>query len=167
MRQLLSAQRGVRLALDWGRARIGVAACDPDGTLAYPVETIATSGGTAGRTRALQRVQALVEEYQAVEVVLGWPTDLGGRAGPAVAAMTMVAADLEEAIAPVPVVQVDERLTSAQAARKLSASQRSTRQQRAIIDQVAAVGILESALDARRAQTPTPDMGEGERNGDQ
>lgn len=155
------------MALDWGRARIGVAACDPDGTLAYPVETIPTSGSPGGRAQAMQRVRALVREYEAVEVVLGWPTDLSGRAGVAVAAMAVVADELEAAIRPVPVVRVDERLTSAEAARKLVANQRTTRQQRAIIDQVAAVGILESALDARRAQSPAPDLGEAERNGDQ
>lgn len=54
------------MALDWGKARIGVAACDPDGTLAYPVETVPTA--TASR-----RLPQLLAEYEPIEVLIGLP----------------------------------------------------------------------------------------------
>lgn len=138
----------MRLALDWGRARIGVAACDPDGTMAHPVETIAAGPG------ALARVQALLDEYEPVEVVLGWPRNLRGEDGPAAQAMAEVHAALSEAVAPVPVCVVDERMSSAEAARRLVAAGKNSRQRRGIIDQAAAVGILEQALEERRHRAP-------------
>ena len=91
----------MRLALDWGRARIGVAACDPDGVLAYPVETV------NARDQPLRRIVALVAEHEPVEVVFGWPRNLAGHEGPAVDALRGALAELEAAIAPVPVVLVD------------------------------------------------------------
>ena len=69
-------RRGVRLALDWGEARIGVAACDPAGTLAYPVEHRA---GGPGDDAALV---ALVAEYAPIEMVVGLPRSLSGGEGP-------------------------------------------------------------------------------------
>lgn len=144
MRSELSTERGRRLALDWGKARIGVACCDPDGTMASPVETVAT------RDQPLRRVRELVAEYEPVEVVLGWPRNLRGEDGPAAQAMALVLADLRAAIAPVPVCLVDERLSTAEASRKLQQAGRSSRQRRGIIDQVAAVAILDQALDVRR-----------------
>ena len=65
-------RRGVRLALDWGKARIGVAACDPEGILAHPGETV--PAGPA----ALPRIAALVAEYEPLEVLLGLPRTLAG-----------------------------------------------------------------------------------------
>jgi len=140
----LSPDRGVRLALDWGKARVGVAACDPDGTLASPVETI------DARQQPLRRVAALVAEYEPVEIVLGWPRNLRGEDGPAVDAMRAVLADLEACVDPVPVCRVDERMSTAEAARRLASAGKSSRQRRGIIDQAAAVAILEQALHTRR-----------------
>jgi putative Holliday junction resolvase len=135
---------GVRLALDWGKARIGVAACDRDGLLAYPVETVPADAG------ALRRVQALVAEYEPVELILGLPVNLAGADGPAAAAMRDVAAALVAAVGALPVRLVDERLTTASASRQLSASGRNTRRQRAVIDQAAAVALLDTALTFER-----------------
>lgn len=143
-RRGLSAARGVRLALDWGKARIGVAACDPDGTLAYPVETI------DARQLPLRRVAALVAEYEPVELVLGWPRNLQGSDGPAAQAMLEIWTSLSQAVAPLVVVLIDERMSSAEAARRLAAAGKNSRQRRGIIDQAAAVGILEHALETRR-----------------
>ena len=134
---------GARLGIDWGRARIGVAACDPAGVLAYPVETVANDDG------ALARLAALAREYEATEFVLGWPADLRGRVGPAAHAMLDVAGRLARE-AGIPVRLLDERLTTAIAARHLTAAGRAGRGRRAIIDQVAAVVILEQALDLER-----------------
>lgn len=137
-------RRGVRLALDWGKARIGVAACDAEGLLAYPVTTLAT------RDQPISRVSALVAEYEPLEVLVGLPIDLRGELGPAARAMLNIAQELSQAIVPVPVCLVDERLTSVEASRRLAELGKDSRARRGIIDSAAAVGILERALEAER-----------------
>lgn len=136
---------GVRLALDWGAARIGVAACDPAGTLAYPVETV-----PAGPSAVL-RIAALAAEHQPIEVVLGLPRTLAGTESYAAATIRAAAAELAAALPGLPIRLVDERLSTAAASRQLGQAGRSTRRQRGVIDQAAAVGILESALAQERA----------------
>lgn len=143
-------RRGVRLALDWGRARIGVAASDPDGILAHPVETV-----PAGPT-AVARVCALVAEYEPLEVVLGLPRNLAGAEGPAALAMRDVADGLAAALPGVPIRLVDERLTTVTASRQLSGAGRNTRRQRSVIDQAAAVALLETALHQERTTGRPP-----------
>lgn len=142
---------GVRLALDWGQARIGVAACDPDATVAYPVTTV------PGGDDAIAAVVALVQQLQPLEVVFGLPRRLAGDEGPAARALREVAGRLARELADlqVPVRLVDERLSTVQASRAMRAAGRSARAQRAHIDQAAAVAILEHALDTERA-TATP-----------
>lgn len=134
---------GVRLALDWGDARIGVAACDAGGVLAYPVETVRAED-------ALARIAALVEEYGPFEVIVGLPRSLHGGEGPAATRIRRHASTLARRISPVQVRLVDERLTTVTAARTLSERGRTARRQRSVIDQVAAVTILEHALDTER-----------------
>lgn len=141
---------GTRLAVDWGTARIGIAACDPAGTLAYPVETV--PGGPA----AIGRIRALVDEYQPIEVVLGLPRTLAGTESHAAARIREVAVELTAALPGLPVRLVDERLSTAAAARKLEQAGRNTRRQRRVIDQAAAVAILEGALDQERATGQPP-----------
>lgn len=141
-------RRGVRLAIDWGKVRVGVAACDPDGLLAHPVETVPND------QRTLSRLAELVAEYEPMEVLLGMPVDLAGRHGPAAQAMAEVADNLEASLG-VPLRVVDERLSTASAARKLAAGGRSSRQRRGVIDQAAAADILEQALEYER-QTGRP-----------
>ncbi len=136
-------RRGARVAIDWGKARVGVAACDPDGLLAHPVETVPNDA------RTLSRLGQLVAEYEAIEVLLGMPKNLAGRDGPAAQAMAQVADRLAQEL-PVPLRVVDERLSTASAARRLAESGRSSRQRRGIIDQAAAVDILEQALEFER-----------------
>ena len=141
---------GVRLALDWGKARIGVAACDPGGILAPPVETV-----PAGPT-ALPRIAALVATYEPLEVVLGMPRNLAGLEGPAAIAMREVAATLADSLPGVPIRLVDERLTTVSASRQLSSAGRNTRRQRAVIDQAAAVALLEQTLQHERTTGKPP-----------
>lgn len=141
-------RRGRRLAIDWGKARVGVAACDPDGLLAHPVETVPND------QRTWTRLAELVAEYEPIEVLLGMPVDLKGRAGIAAQAMGEVADRLAGEL-PVVLRVVDERLSTASAARKLAAGGRSAKQRRGIIDQAAAVDILEQAL-AYERQTGQP-----------
>ena len=133
---------GVVLAVDVGTVRIGVAASDPDRVLASPVETVPAPG--------LDRVAALVAERGAVQVVVGLPTSLSGRAASASAQMARSFAErLVARVAPVPVELVDERLTTVTATSALRASGRRGRQARAVVDQAAAVALLQTVLDGR------------------
>jgi putative holliday junction resolvase len=130
---------GVRLAVDWGDVRIGVAACDRDGVLAYPVRTV-----RAGRGEIAQLV-ALVDEYRPIEVLVGFPRSLSGGEGPAAAKARERASRLAGAVR-VPVRLVDERLTTVTASQRLSEGGKRAREQRELIDTAAAVAILEHAL---------------------
>ena len=147
--------RGRRLGIDVGSVRIGVAASDPDGLLATPVETVRRDRSD----RHIRRLAQLATELQAVEVVVGLPRTLADRTGPAARDAIEVAAALARRIAPVPVRMADERLTTVSAQRSLREAGVRAKGQRAMIDQVAAVGILQSWLDQRRAALAAP--GEG------
>ncbi|MGC4932439.1 Holliday junction resolvase RuvX [Gordonia sp. DT30] len=140
-------RRGRRLGIDVGSVRIGVAVCDPDGILATPVETVRrdTAGGAD-----VARIAELVAEYEAIGVIVGLPKTLRNTDGHAVAAAREFGDALTTAIAPVPVEYVDERLTTVTAAQALRASGRSAKSSRSVIDQAAAVAILQGWLDARR-----------------
>ncbi len=142
----MSLRRGVRLALDWGQARIGVASCDPEGVLAYPVETIQAGNGEEHVTA---RLGALLEEYEPLEVILGLPKHLRGTEGETAAAVRQRGEWLSERWG-VQVRLVDERLTTVSAAGALRSAGKSARSQREILDQAAAVAILDHALDIER-----------------
>jgi putative holliday junction resolvase len=138
--------RGRRLGVDVGSVRVGVALSDPDGVLATPLVTVPrdTAHGTDVRTLA-----ALVAEHEVVEVVVGLPRTLANREGPAAEAARAFATGLA-AVLPVPVVFSDERLTTVVATQQLRARGVKGRKQRAVVDQAAAVAILQGWLDARR-----------------
>lgn len=141
---------GRRVGIDVGDVRIGVAVSDPDGILATPLETV-----PAGPD-ALARLAAIVSELEAFECVVGLPLSLSGREGPAAAKMREFATSLREAIAPVPVRLVDERMSTMTADGQLRESGRSGPGKRAIIDQAAATVILQTALDAERTRGTAP-----------
>ncbi|MGW0158574.1 Holliday junction resolvase RuvX [Mycobacterium sp. NPDC003323] len=139
--------RGRRLGVDVGTVRIGVAGSDPDGILATPLETVKRE-----RTgRHLRRLAALVEESAAVEVIVGLPRTLADRSGSSAQDAVEVADRLAELIAPIPVRLADERLTTVSAQRALRDAGVRAKNQRAMVDQVAAVGILQTWLDQRRS----------------
>jgi len=117
---------------------------DPHGVLATPVTTLARNTVDGSDLKALI---ALVEEHEVVEVVVGLPKTLRGSDGPAVTAARSYGAALAEAIAPVPVVYVDERLTTVSADRQLAEAGVRGRARRKVIDQVAATRILQNRLD--------------------
>ena len=142
-------RRGVRLALDWGDARIGVAACDPDGLVAYPVGTV-----PAGPDETV-RLQRLVAEHEPIELVVGLPRSLNGGEGPAAMKTRERAARLAAAVT-VPVRLVDERLPTVAAARRLREGGLKAREQRAVIDAAAAVAILEHAVALERGRGTEP-----------
>jgi putative Holliday junction resolvase len=140
---------GVRLGLDIGDARIGVAASDRHGILATPVETVRRGAGD------LDRLAAIATEYEAVEIVVGLPRSLSGGEGPAAGRIRAFAAEVAERVAPVPLRLVDERFTTVTAERVLREQGRKGQKRRAVVDQAAAVVILQHALDAER-ETGTP-----------
>ncbi len=140
--------RGRRLGIDVGTVRIGVAVSDPDGILATPVETVRRDA------KHLRRLTALVDEYEAVEVVVGLPRTLADRAG-ASAQDAIAVADSLAAKIEVPVRLADERLTTVSAARSLRDAGVRAKAQRGVIDQAAAVAILQGWLDQRRNAAPT------------
>ena len=142
-------RRGVRLGVDPGDARIGVARCDPSGVLATPVETVRRGRGD------LRRLRQLVLAEDAMEVVVGLPRSLSGGEGPAALRTREFALRLAERITPVPVRLVDERLTTITAEAMLR-DQRKGQHRRAVVDQVAAVVILQHALDTERATGRAP-----------
>jgi putative Holliday junction resolvase len=141
---------GVRVAVDVGDARIGVAVCDPDGLLAVPLETVQRGPGD------LDRVAEIVSFQTALEVVVGLPTSLSGREGPAAAKVRQYAAEIGQAVAPVPVRLVDERMTTVTAERVLRDRGKKGAKRRAVVDQAAAVVILQHALDSERATGSAP-----------
>jgi len=143
----VTGRRGVRLALDWGQARIGVAACDALGTLAYPVETIHQA---SDHPRVLASLRRLVAEYEPTGIVLGLPRHLGGAEGSAAAGVRERAAWVASQFPGLEVRLVDERLTTVTAARTLREAGRPAKRQRAVIDQAAAVAILDHALELER-----------------
>lgn len=143
--------RGRRLGVDVGTVRIGVAVSDPDGILATPVETVRRERGTAH----LRRLASLVTELEVVEVVVGLPRTLSDRAGSSADDAVSVAEALATRISPVPVRLADERLTTVSAARFLREAGMRAREQRGMIDQAAAVAILQGWLDQRRNAATT------------
>ena len=135
------------VAVDVGTVRVGVAASDPDRVLASPVETVPAPGHA--------RVAEIVAEREAVLVVVGLPTSLSGAARSASADMARTwAAALEPLVAPVEVRLVDERLTTVAATAALRRSGRSARKGRAVVDQAAAVALLQGVLDAGPGPAP-------------
>ena len=141
---------GVRLGLDPGDARIGVARCDPGGILATPLETVRRGGGD------VRRIRQLTEETGAVEVVIGLPRSLAGGEGPAATKVRQFAARVARQVDPVPVRLCDERLTTVSAESMLRERGRKGQDRRAVVDMAAAVVILQNALDSERASGRAP-----------
>jgi putative Holliday junction resolvase len=140
----------VRLAVDVGDARIGIASSDPSGLLAVPVETLRRGPGD------LERLAALAREYDPLEIVVGLPRSLSGAEGPAAVKTRRVAGLIASRLAPLPVRLVDERMTTVTAERVLRERGKKGAQQRAVVDQAAAVVILQHALDSERATGSAP-----------
>lgn len=149
-----SPRQGVRLGVDVGDVRVGIARCDPAGVLATPVQTLHREPGD------IERIVALAAEYDAIEVVVGHPTSLSGRPGPAAQKVVAFAAELAAALArrrmAVSVRLVDERFTTVSAERVLRDSGRQGARRRAVVDQAAAVVILQHALDTERSTGRPP-----------
>ena len=149
---------GVRLGVDPGDARIGVASSDPSGILATPVETVSRGAGD------LDRLAALTEELGAVRIYVGLPRSLSGGEGPAAGKVREFARELAARVGPVPVRLCDERLSTVTAESQLRSQGRKGKKRRAVVDQAAAVVILQGALERERqtgAYAGEPVLAEG------
>ncbi|MFE9957896.1 Holliday junction resolvase RuvX [Micromonospora sp. NPDC005299] len=147
--------RGVRLGVDVGQVRVGVARSDPHGILATPLVTLArdlTTGPDAVPTDIAELVR-LAAEHEAVEIVVGLPVNLAGKHGPAAANVSAYAARLADVMGSIPVTLTDERMSTVVASRRLAERGVRGKRQRAVVDQAAAVEILQSWLDAQRRRT--------------
>ena len=136
---------GVRLAVDVGSARIGVARSDPGGLLASPLATVTRGRGD------LDSLAGLAAGHDAVEIIVGLPTGLSGQEGASAADARTFAAALAGRLAPCPVRLVDERFTTVLAHEALRQGGRDGRNRRAVVDKAAAALLLQGALDAERS----------------
>jgi len=130
------------LALDFGRARIGVAISDELQLLAHPLETIPT------KDRPESRIARIVDDRNVDHIVVGVPRQMNGQIGTAATEVLQFVEKLR-AVLPCPVVTWDERLTTVAAHRALRDAGKKTRHTRGYVDQVAAQMILQSYLDSR------------------
>ena len=134
---------GVRIGVDVGTVRVGVAASDPDGIMAFPIATV-------NRTEtAAAEVAAIARERGASSVFVGLPRTLKGGEGASAADARDFAQQLAEHLE-APIRLMDERFSSATASHAMSQAGLSIKQQRNVVDQQAAVVILENALDTEK-----------------
>ena len=138
---------GVRIGIDVGSVRVGVAASDATGTLASPVQVLQRDR----RGSDLAAIAALATEREAIEIVVGMPRTLGDRQGAAATAARDYAVEVARRVAPVSVRLFDERLSTVQAQRVLQETGHTVKSSRKVIDAAAAVVILQAALDSERA----------------
>jgi putative holliday junction resolvase len=143
-------RQGVRLGVDVGSVRVGVAHSDPDGVLASPLTVVRSGPGE------LNELAALVTRAAAIEVIVGLPISLSGREGVAAAAARSFAAELAGRLAPIPVRLVDERFTTTQAHEALRRGGKDSRARRDTVDAAAAAVLLQAALDTERATGRPP-----------
>jgi len=151
--------RGPRLAVDVGSVRVGLAASDPDGLIATPVATLPRDNRRPAGGQLSKDVAEIVREAgerRAGCVYVGLPRHLSGAEGASSEAARAYAVGLAQAVAPTPVRLVDERMSTVTAHQALQASGRSGRRHRQVVDQAAAVVILQYALDAERATGRRP-----------
>jgi putative holliday junction resolvase len=136
---------GVRLGIDVGSVRIGVARCDPGGMLASPLSTVKRGAGD------LAELTRLANENEAMEIIVGLAVGLGGAEGRAAAEGRGFASALADTLAPVPVRLVDERFTTVLAHANLRQGGLDSRARRQTVDKAAAALLLQGALDAERS----------------
>ena len=130
---------GRRFGIDFGGARIGIAICDPDGIVATPLVTLPNNEKFLSEFRKLQ------DEYLATGIFLGKPQHLSGASSAIEKEVEEFAKKLSDETE-LPITWVDERLTSNAAALALRERGMSARESKGLIDQLAAVAILELGI---------------------
>lgn len=142
--------------MDVGRARIGVARTDADATLALPLVTVQRGATDGDFSSATAQVAGLASEYSAVELIVGLPLNMRGEFTASTHDSIAFAHALGRLLTNIPIRLLDERLSTVSASKSLSASGLNTRKQRPVIDQQAAVVLLEQALSVERSQGVPP-----------
>ena len=142
-------RRGVRLGIDVGKARVGVARCDPDGMLAVPVETVQRNESS------IDRIATIALDFDVLEFVVGLPVNMQGADTPSTTDAREFAAALQVRTG-TPVRLVDERLSTVTAHAALRSSGRSQKNSRSIVDQIAAVVLLQQAIDTEKSTGNPP-----------
>ena len=147
--------RGRRLGVDVGKVRVGVAISDPGGILATPLVTVSRDLGAAADSvpADIAELVRLVGEHEVVQIVVGLPVRLNGAEGAAAIDIRAYSERLAREVGQVPIVLADERMSTVVATRRLAERGVRGKRQRAVVDQAAAVEILQSWLDAQRRQT--------------
>ena len=148
-RRPTEARPGRVLGIDVGTVRVGLALSDATGTLASPLETLKRAKDRSD----LERLVSLVMEHEVAEVVVGEPRHLSGASGASARDASNYAQELADRIPDVPVTLIDERLSTVTAASHLREGGIDSRKQRPVIDQAAAVVILQQFLDSRRQRS--------------
>jgi len=145
--------RGIKLGVDVGTVRVGLAQCDPDGILATPFKTV---GRDTKKNSDVRVVVKHAAELPAVQIFVGLPRTMKGeeRGSAAMAAeyAALLVTELARAGLDIPVNLVDERLSTVTAHRNLHEAGMSSRNHRKVVDQVAAAGILQHAIDMQKAR---------------
>lgn len=145
--------QGVKLGVDVGTVRVGVAVCDRDGILATPLRTLARN---AKKNTDVRILAALAQELDAVEIFVGLPRTMKGEEHASAKMATdyarLLAGALQDRGSEVPVRLVDERLSTVSAHRNLHEAGMSSKNHRKVVDQVAAAGILQHAIDMQKAR---------------
>jgi putative Holliday junction resolvase len=145
--------QGIKLGVDVGTVRVGVAVCDRDGILATPLRTLERN---VKKNTDIRILAALAAELGAVQIFVGLPRTMKGEehasARMAEDYAQLLVAALEQRGSTVPVLLVDERLSTVTAHRNLHAAGMSSRNHRKVVDQVAAAGILQHAIDMQKAR---------------
>ena len=132
--------RGRRLAFDYGSVRIGVAVCDPDAILATPLPFLSSNN-----PKLKSEIAALIEEYQPIEIFIGYPRHLSGESGSSVELVVKFKEILSQ-LTSIQLTFVDERLSTVIANRALRESGKSSKEAKLLVDSMSAVAILEQGL---------------------
>jgi putative Holliday junction resolvase len=138
--------RGRRIGIDYGDVRVGVAISDPEAILVSPLITLKND------SELFKNIAEIVEEHQPIYVALGSPVHLSGESGSKAASVAEFAAKLKSSIS-VDIYMIDERLTTKSAQTQLREVGIAANKSKAIIDQVAAVNILNQALNLESSQS--------------
>lgn len=134
---------GRRLGVDYGETRVGLAICDIDGLVATPLTTLRND------KTLFSRLEEIIAEHQIKGIYLGKPKQLSGVEGATVELVAAFAVRFSESFE-IPITYVDERLTSAEAQRRLTESGKSSKETRGLVDQLAALSILELGLQVEK-----------------
>jgi|APCry1669188879_1035177.scaffolds.fasta_scaffold15273_2 putative Holliday junction resolvase len=140
---------GVRLGVDVGATRIGVARSDAEGILASPVETVLRDES------AIERLLVIASELSVLEIFVGLPMNLAGKHTLSTEDAIRFAQQIAS-VSSVPVRLIDERLTTVSAHSALRMNGKQPSRSRSVVDQVAAVMLLQHALDSERSQGVVP-----------